>query len=94
VIPEIPARLGVTWSLYLPLRWDRELMAYQHAGYAGRTAPFSASDERVVWAFAQLGAAGMATIRLLGAFADENQVQRIRTSPISLLDHLKVPAST
>jgi signal transduction histidine kinase len=75
VIPELPSRFGVTWSLYMPLRWERELVGYQHAGYVGRTAPFSADDERIALDVANLGAAGMATLRLLGALADANHVK-------------------
>jgi len=75
VIPELPSRFGVTWSVYVPLRWDRELVGYLHGGYVGRTPPFSASDERVALGFANLGAAGMATIRLLGTFVDESKVK-------------------
>lgn len=73
VIPELPSRFGVTWSVYVPLRWDRELVGYQHGGYLGRTPPFSASDERVTSGFARLGAAAMATIRLLATFVDANK---------------------
>lgn len=75
VIPDLPARFGVTWSVYVPLRWDRELVGYQHGGYVGRTPPFPAGDERVASGFASLGAAGMATIRLLRTFLDASEVK-------------------
>jgi signal transduction histidine kinase len=75
VIPGLPSRFGVTWSVYVPLRWDGELVGYQHGGYLGRTPPFSAGDERAASGFASLGAAGLATIRMLGEFANASKMK-------------------
>jgi signal transduction histidine kinase len=72
VIP-LPERFGVTWSLYMPLRWNHELVGYQHAGYVSRTTPLSASDERDARALANLSAAGLATLRLVGTLEDANR---------------------
>lgn len=75
VLP-LPERLGVTWNLYMPLRWKDELVGYQHAGYLGRTKPLSASHEREARALADLNAAGLATFRLLGTLEDSNGFKR------------------
>lgn len=67
-----PERFGITWNLYMPLRWNDELLGYQHAGYVGRKTPVSAHHEREARALAKLSAAGLATIRLLGTLEDAN----------------------
>jgi signal transduction histidine kinase len=71
VIPFSP-RSGVTWNLYIPLRWNRELVGYQHAGYVGRTTPLPGHHEREARALAELSGASLATFRVLATLEDAN----------------------
>jgi signal transduction histidine kinase len=77
---ELAARAGITLSMFLPLYAGDELVGIQGAGFRGRTEPFTAEQERLAIAMAQLASLALANARLYDELARQSEAERAARS--------------
>jgi signal transduction histidine kinase len=86
---QVAARTGITASMFVPLLSGDDLVGIQTAGYRGRRAPFTATQERVAIGMAQLASLALANAKLHAELLRQTEAERAARAAAEVANRAK-----